>query len=65
MLINNHERRTCVSQVKLEMVLNLTRHQSKFQTRFCDLEHPAGLRSWDGLASNLYASMSSDFAFSK
>lgn len=65
MLINNHERRTCVSQVKLEMVLNLTRHQSKFQTLFCHLEQPAGPKSWDRFASNVYASMSSGFAFSR
>lgn len=32
MLINNHEKTVYVSQVKLEVVLNLTRHLPKFQT---------------------------------
>jgi len=47
------------------MVLNLTRHLSKFQTLFCHLEHPAELRSWGRFASNLYTSMSSGSAFGK
>lgn len=64
-LINEHERESCVSEVKLEIVLNLTRHQSEFQTLFCHLQHPEGLRSWDRFACNSYPTISSDFVFSK
>lgn len=63
MLINKLERRTCLSQVNLEMCLNLQSHQSKSQIFFCHLKHPTGLRSWDRFSSDLYASISSVFAF--
>lgn len=59
MLINKLERRTCLSQVNLEMCLNLQSHQSKSQIFFCHLKHPTGLRSWDRFSSDLYASISS------
>lgn len=65
MLINKHERKTRLSQVKLVMVLNVQKRQSKSQPFFCHLKHPAGLWSSDGFTSNPYAGISSGFAFSK